>query len=507
MSYQLTENEVAEEIAGSSSVNRDQLRRLAQEDLFVMAKGVLGYPDVNRGTHKAYCDFMVSAPFKRRLGLMPRSHLKSTIGTIADAIRIVVKNPEHERILIASETATQAEAFLRELKGHWIGGKVLRQLFPELIPERFSGQGIDWSSTRASVNRAAPHKEGHWMTIGVGGAITGFHFTRIKCDDLIGLEASRSPAKMKDTIAWNNGIEPLLVDQNTDIIDWTGTRWGRADLYADIMNSYRERLGVFSRQAIENGVIIFPQKHNWEEYEFLQTRRPGVWYAQYCNNPQAGGKNDFPVEKVGFFRFGVDFSEVIFTKDGVEKRWRFDQLDRVITCDPNSGSRTAENFATICVSAISPDDEVFVLEILASLYSPSELVDEIYRLAERWRPRVIGIEKAGQQNTDHYMKLKMEKERMYFNVQPLTPKNQHKEDRVRYYLEPIIRGGQLYTLPSHTALREQIATFPDCLLWDELDALAYGPEVWKRPMRTEDIESAHKILSISMKRRSRVTGY
>jgi hypothetical protein len=507
MSYALNDAEVAEEIAGSSSVDRANLRRLAQNDLFILAKGVLGYPDVNRDTHKAFCDFLVDCPKQRRLSLMPRSHLKSTLATITDSIRLVIKNPEHERILIASETATQAEAFLKEIKGHWENGRVLRQLFPELVPERFSGQGIEWSTKKASVNRVAPHKEPHWMTIGVGGAVTGVHFTRIKPDDLVGIEADRSPAKMKETISWNGNIEPLLTDQHVDIIDWTGTRWGRTDLYADIMKVYGDRLAVFTRQAIENNCIIFPQKHTWEEYNFLQTARPKVWFAQYCNNPMAGGKNDFPVERVGFFRFGVDFTEVIFTKDGVEKRWRFDQLDRVITCDPNSGSKTAENYAVVCVSAVSPDDEVFVLEIVASLFSPSELVDEIFRLAERWRPRVIGIEKAGQQNTDHYMKLKMEKERMYFNVQPLSPKNQHKEDRVRGYLEPIIRGGQLYTLPSHTALREQIATFPDCLLWDELDTLAYGPEVWKRPVRVEDMESARKVISLTMRRRSRITGY
>jgi hypothetical protein len=46
------------------------------------------------------------------------------------------------------------------------------------------------------------------MTIGVGGAITGFHFTRIKGDDLIGIEAARSPAKMKEAIDWTDNIEP-----------------------------------------------------------------------------------------------------------------------------------------------------------------------------------------------------------------------------------------------------------------------------------------------------------
>lgn len=503
----ISEAEVGEEIDALSATDVAALRRQAQEDLFFLAKGVLGYPDVNKDTHGGFCNFFDTEPKLRRLGLMPRSHLKSTLANIADSIRIVIKNPEHERVLIASETATQAEAFLKEIKGHWENGRVLRRLFAELVPARFTGQGIDWSTRKATLNRMAPHKESHWMTIGVGGAITGFHFSRIKGDDLIGIEASRSPAKMEESIKWTDNIEPLLIDQSRDVIDWLGTRWGRADLYAHLMESYGDRLAVFLRQAIENGEIIFPQKHTWESYQFLQEKRPAVWYAQYCNNPVAGGKSDFPIGKVGFFRYSVDASEVIFTKDGSEKRWKLSALDRVITCDPNSGSATAENLASIVVSAISPDDEVFVLECSADRFSPSGLVDEIFRLAIRWRPRVVGMEKAGQQNTDHYFRLKMEKEREYFNVQPLSPKNQHKEDRIRYYLEPIIRSGLLYTLASETALREQIASFPDCLLWDELDTLAYGPEVWRRPHRVEDIESNRRAMKVLMTRRSRHTGY
>jgi hypothetical protein len=74
-------------------------------------------------------------------------------------------------------------------------------------------------------------------------------------------------------------------------------------------------------------------------------------------------------------------------------------------------------------------------------------------------------------------------------------------------MEPLIRSGLLYTLQSQTALREQIATFPDCLLWDELDTLAYGPEVWRRPHRVEDVESNRKALNLMMKRRARGSGY
>lgn len=504
----LREEEMMEELKGLSSTDRERLRETAKTDLYFLAKGVLGYPDVNPNTHMDLCTFAVSAPKRRRLMLMPRGHLKSTLITISDSIRVVIEAPEFARILITSETMTQAISFLREIKGHWETGSILRELFPELAPHKFAGQGIDWSNKSATLSRKAPHKEPHWMCIGAKGAVTGFHYTRIKADDLIGLEAARSPAEMQAIKDWNDNIEPLVEDQNSSIIDWVGTRWSLNDLYGHIMRSYGDSLQVFLREAIEDGKVIFPEKQNWERYKQMQERSPRVWYAQYCNNPIAAGQQDFPIELVRSYRFSIDGDSVVFSlADGSEKQWRTAQLDRVITCDPNSGQPTAEDLAAIVVSGVSPDGEVFALDTWSGRCSPSEYVDRIFKLARFWSPRIVGIEKAGQQNTEHYFRVKMEREGSYFNVVPVSPKNRRKEDRIVHLLEPIIRSGKLYLLPSQTTLRGQIASHPDCEFFDEIDALAYGPEVWRKPVRVEDMDSNQRALKLLRRGRSRRTGY
>lgn len=508
----LSEQELVEEVQGLSPTDLDFLRRSAKNDLFVFAKGVLRYQDITPECHGAFCRFIQNRPEKRRLGLMPRAHLKSTIGTIADSARLGILDPNETRILIASETATQAEAFLSEIKGHFEKNELLRALFPEVLPDKFQGPGAHWTTQRAMLRRDSVYKEWTWSTIGVGGAITGFHFPRIKCDDLIGLAAYRSTTVMMSTIAWTSTIEPLLVDQNEDQIEWYGTRWRRKDLYNHLMDFYGGRLAVFSREAIEGGQIIFPRKHSWEEYSTLQTKNPALWFAQYCNNPLAAGQTDFPAHMIRNYRFNVDFNEVIFQDDqGKEKRWKTNQLDRVLIADPNSGAALAPDMAAISVSGISPDDEVFVLESLADRFSPSGFVDKIFEVGVKWNPRVVGIEKAGQQNTDYYFRLKSEKERRYFTLAdpPLTPGNKEsKPDRIRGSLEPILRSGRLYLLASQVELRQQIADFPDCILFDEVDALSYGPKLWRRPYRVEDLSSNRRAMRlVMMKTRNRRTGY
>lgn len=310
---------------------------------------------------------------------------------------------------------------------------------------------------------------------------------------------------MAQAKAWVDSIEPLLVDQNESIIDFIGTRWSRNDLYAHIMEGYGDGLSVYTRSAIEDGEIIFPALHNWEEYERIQRINPALWAAQYENNPLSVVNGDFPVDGLRHFRFNYEEQSVTLQSG---KRWQLEELDIVLTADPNSGSVVAPDTAAAIVSGLSPEDEVVVLDAWSGRVSPSDFVNKLYQMARRWKPRVAGIEKAGQQNTDHYFQLKAEQENLHIRVTPLQPgTKQSKEDRVRGSLEPLIRSGLLHLLPSQSVLRQQISEFPDCLLWDELDALAMGTRLWRKPVRKEVIEKKQGAIKKLLSLRNPITGY
>lgn len=498
-----------EELTAMNSTQRDFLRTQAKHDLYVLSKGILGYRDVNVSTHGAFCKFIQGNGKRRRLGLMPRGHLKTTIGTIADSVRLPLIDPDETRILIGGETATTAEKFLSEVKGHYEKNKILRFLFPELIPTRFAGPGVQWSSSMATLIRNSAYKEATWEAVGVGGAIVGGHFTRIKCDDLIGFEASRSDAKMQEAMDWADNIEALLIDQHQDIIDFIGTRWKRNDLYAHLMKFYGARIAVFVREAIENGEVIFPAKHSLEVFETLQREKPLVWYSQYQNNPLSAGQTDFPTGAIQTFTFDLDGRMILRTPDGGYKIWRLEDCDRIVTADPNSGSVTADDTAAVVASAITPDNEILVLASWADRVSPAAFVDKIFDFWKRWKPRVVGIEQAGQQTTRFYFDQKMEEEEIYIRVEPLKPKNRNKLDRIRTAMEPIIRSRRLYMLPTQTNLRKMADDFPDLELIDELDALSYGTEdgMWRKPFRQKDVDEQQSALKLIINRRSSRTGY
>lgn len=499
--------EVLEEIQALDSTTIAHLKERAKHQLYFMAKGVMRYKDINVRTHGAFCRFFQDEEKMRRLGLMPRGHLKSSIALEADCVRLGCKDPDETRILIVNEIVDNSKAFLTTIKAQFEKNMFLRTLFPELIHDRFVGPGIQWSTEGATLPRSTTYKEPTWLPMGVGNAAASKHFSRIKADDIIGLESKRSPAAMRFAINWNRNIESLSIDAFNTIIDWIGTRWAKNDVYGDIIERYGNRLAVFTRSVVfEDGSLIFPEKYNWEFLAQIRDTTPDIWAAQYLNDPTTSLGQDFDVTNLRYYRFDND-GNILFKEGTSESKWHWQNLDRVITVDPNSGQKAAPDEASIIVSGLAPDDRAFVLADVTGRPSPTELVDRTYDLALRWRPRKVVIEQAGQQNTLFYFKKKCKDMGMYFNVEPAKHLNRVKEDRIRTALEPIVATRRLYILQSMTQLRSQLQNFPDLKNDDRVDALAYAVEHWHKPMAMEQQDKNRRAVTLMLNHRSPVTGY
>jgi len=469
--------------------------------------------------------------------------LKSTLCTVTDSIGLSLEDPEETRILLINEIEDNSIGFLAEIKAHWESNEVLALLFPELVPTRITGPGSKWSSTKACLPRKTSYKEWTYNAIGLGGAVVSRHYTRIKNDDLIGMAARESAAEMQRAIRYSKTLEPLLVDANEDMIDWIGTRWALYDLYRAMLEAYGEDMSYFSREDIElvpehlglevlreggfgyvgrnkselldeevlakRGTFqpIFPRKFSLEYLQRLSIIDPILYYAQYKNSPIADGMKDFHSEKLNWFDFDEDGSIVYRDKNGWLQRWPRESLDVVMTVDPNSGSLSSPDFPAIIVSAQSPLDQIFVLEAWSRRVAADTFVDQIYDLWQRWQPRVLGIEEAGQQQTAFYFKKKAKELGVYIHMQRVTPRNRAKTERVRKQLQPIINQGRMYVRKNQATLRHQIRFYPDLENDDEIDALAYGAELWRSPLSSKDIEEEEDAVERVYSRRSRITGY
>lgn len=485
------------------------LREKAQTNLYFLAKGILGYNQVELGAHGALCAFMTRERSNRRLVLMPRGHLKTTICTISDSIRLALCDP-NVRILIQNEVFENASLMLQELQGHWEKGEMLRRLFPELVPPRFSGPGTDWSKVACSVVRESPFKESTWTASGSGGSPQSQHFGFIKVDDLIGEKHKNSPVEMQKAIGWTDAMTPLL-DRLDDQVDFYGTRKTLEDAYAHIQKRYGERLAVFFREPIEDGKPIF-SKMPLEELEFIMLNTPDVWAYDYMNNPIGKGGLDWGQGVLRFYEISADLNKITLAHHltGELKTWDRRELDIVITVDTNSGKLHAPDKPAIIVHAItpSPDEQIIVLETWAERVQPDDKLKKIHDLCMKWRPRVCGIEDTGQTTELYYFEKYCQKEGAWWELRPLKPENKDKEVRIRAALDTPLKARKIYVQPHMKELISQVQLFPQLAVhnWDVIDALAYGPQLYQPGLTLKDMQEEEEAEAKILQFRG-ITGY
>lgn len=525
--------EVQEEIKAADSTLKESLRHQAVTDRYFLANGILGYADVNPYTHGAFLRAIEDKSIKRRVFLMHRGSLKSTLGTVTDSVGEALENPDHYRGLIVNEVEENAVGFLSEIKAHFENNELIHELFPELIPKRFGGPGSKWSTTKACLPRSTSYKEWTWRAVGVGTAIVSQHFTRIKCDDLIGFEASHSAAAMKFAISYAKSMEPLLVNMDEDIIDFIGTRWAINDLYREMIRVYGNDMSYFAREDIEvvpqnisDEVLleagfkqeelhevrgtrqpIFRRKFSLRRLKRLEEIDPVLYYAQFKNNPIADGVKDFDSTKIKYFDFDSAGNVVYRDRNGIISRWPRQALDIVIACDPNAGELTSPDFPAIGVYAFSPRDEQFCLDIWSKRVQPDKAIEKLFEMYEQWQPRICGIEKAGQQTMAFWMKKLARDRGTYINYEPLLHKNRNKNERIRKALVGTISAGNFYIRKHQTNLLHQIRFHPDLDNDDEIDTAAYATEITVRPMTQQEHAKEKHAVNLILASRNQVTGY
>lgn len=490
--------EVFEEFSGAQ---HDHLKDRCKTDLYFLAKGVLGYDQLEEHAHAALCAFIVREQSNRRMVLMPRGFLKSTICTIADSVRLPLINP-NVRILIQNEVFENAAGFLEEIKNHWIKCETLRLLFPELVPVKTVGPGSDWAKNAASIHRTSSKKESTYTASGSGGSPQSQHFERVKNDDLIGEKAKESSTEMTKAIRWADAMTPLL-DRLSDTMDWYGTRKTLSDVYAHIIRKNASRIKVFLRLPIEHGEAIF-SKFPLEELQRIMVDTPDVWAYDYMNNPVGEGGLDWGNLHTQYFELDEKNHRVIFidplSNDLVS--WQLNELFVTITVDPNSGKLQAPDKAAIVVHGTSPRGEIFTLDVIDERWTPDGLIDAWFDLAVKWMPARCGFEDAGQQNTLYYAEKKMQEMGRFFELRPTSHGNKEKQVRIRQALDTPLKKKKLFFRRDQLTLISQVQMHPQLAdhNWDLIDCLAQGPQVYADGVAQKDLDDAaeadKKILSI-----------
>ncbi len=493
-----------EEARGMNATQLAAIRTEALADLYFLAKGILGYDGCREHVVGSLAHFVRNEPRKVRLMLMPRGHLKTTIATIADGVRIGCADAKNNNLLVVNEIHDNAVDIVSEILGHFENNELLRLLFPDIIPDKFSGPGVKWSATRgASLVPRAGKKDPSYLAAGINTAVTSKHFNHLKFDDLVGFEANRSPAVMKYAMDYVNNITPLTMGPDDTIIDFVGTRWNLNDLYAYIMELYGSQLAVFRRGMRENGVPIWPEKFTEAAIAQLM-KTPDVYYAQYDNDPLNSASTDFDTSKIGFWQQKA--KSVVYERDEQQVVTEIRDLNRIVCIDPNAGKKTSKDEVGLTVTGVDSNDARLCLEDASDRFLPDELVNRTLQLADKWNANIIGVEEAGQQNTEFYLRKEARKRGMFVRIVPLKHGNKDKQSRILKSLQPLVADGAIYLHRSQTELLKQFVGFGSGLD-DRIDSFSYHTHLVRAPLAQSQREERRGAVERMLALRSPTTGY
>lgn len=306
---------------------------------------------------------------KKSLDLAPRGFGKSTIGDIGYCLWKIVQN-RNTRILVVSNTQSQAESFLREMKAHLEGNSRLLELFGTFKSDK-------WTESELSVSgRTIVAKESTLTALGASGAVISKHFDIIIADDIVDFENARTELQRRKLSEWyRTALLPTLEPHGQLVV--IGTRYHPLDLYQDLMDSKQYSVQI-QRAIQDDGSSLWPAKFSSTDLLQIKAELGSLIFSmQY--------QNDVELAKQGhIFRF--EWMQFYDHDRAPQKLKIYQGVDLAI-----SEKETADYFALMTLG-IDPNGSIYVLDLYRDRLS-FKAQQEIIRLkAQQWQPVSIGIE-------------------------------------------------------------------------------------------------------------------
>lgn len=430
----------------------DRIHRVLKGNLKCLSKEILGFKDWSR-VHDELAVFLETSGRRKHIELA-RGHLKSSIVTKAWTIQQVLKNPEI-RILLANAVWDNSRKFLRSIQKYVGPGSALEKLFGSFLSPHWN-QDECTIRTRTTILDAPT-----WATTGIEKEQTSQHYDLIVADDLVARENVGTPEQREKVHLYYKDLFDLLEPGGTIVV--IGTRWHQDDLYAKILEE--GGWDCFIRTAYQpDGSPTFPEKFSLDHLSSLRAvKGPYEFSAQYLNNPIDESASDFKRAWLKFYEPASAHPASLY-----------------LTVDPALSLSRDADYSGLVVAGMFADRVIRVVDAIHKRLVPSELVEEIFKLVEKWRLRRIGIETFAFQKTLKYEIQRQQRERgVFFSIDELGRRNSghgepllSKEARIRR-LQPYFEQGLVEVRPDMQDLLDELLAFPRGRHDDLIDALSY----------------------------------
>jgi len=442
-------------------ISIDHVQKACKKSLYFLCTQMLGFKDWD----KVHDDIerRLNRPSRKKMILVPRGHLKTSVVTKAYSIQLLLRDP-NIRILIANQVWDKAREMLYEIKQMLTDKSDLPKIFGPFVSDRWREDDIVIRQRNKAL--AAP-------TIGTSGVeaeLTSSHYDVIILDDLQGLQNYQTPEQREKVKRYYRSMMDLLEPGGLLIV--IGTRWHLDDVYQYIIDEESDYFDVMVRKVVENGKIIFPKKFNKKfdvlTKNWLETTEPTMDYVNYLKKRPS---EEFSSQ---YMNEPIDAENQVFKKEYFKYyERRPERLYVAMTLDPAISEKQSADYFAINVSGMDENYNIYVLDTLKGHWKVSEQIENIFTMYEKWHPSSIGLETvAFQKALKSWLEEKMRMRNIHFPITELRRStNETKEFRIKA-LEPFYREGKVFHSQWMRSLEEELAQFPKGKHDDEIDALA-----------------------------------
>jgi len=415
----------------------------------------------------------------------PRNHGKSTAITHAYTLASVLFR-ERSFVVLVSDTETQAQMFLNDIKRELINNEDLIQLF-----------GVKGFIKDSQTDIIVEFEDGDQFRIMVRGAeqrVRGLKWNSkrpdlIICDDLEGDEQVQSKDRREKLHKWFYAA--LLPCRSKDgIVRIVGTVMHMDSLLNKLMppdydgdHTIVEPLKTYSNRKRVEWLSVRYRAHSedfkhvlWDTRytaEYFKDKRddmtkqgiPEVYSQEYLN---------YPINEATAYFKRNEFIEIPkHALDAITHKEK--KLVYYAAVDFAISTRDRSDYTVIAIGGIDSDGIMNIIDIRRGRWDALEIVDEMFSVQRKYDPQCIVTEKGAiEKAIGAILRREQISRQVYMSLRPMTP-TKDKQSRARSFQARFKAGGVKFNKGAewYPELEEEMVRFPKARHDDQVDALSW----------------------------------
>lgn len=396
------------------------------------------------------------ARLRRRLVLVAREHRKSTIDTVLYTMWRIYRNPDL-RIAVGCNEKRLSESFIRELRFYFEDEELQETVWNNrphiegrLIPLMYKGaktrehddtaaadRKVVWNQRSLQVIRLNQvYKEPTVEAVSVNVKLTGSHYDIVILDDVVDWDNSSTPAKAANVETWAEDLESVLIKKPTlhkitphfeewvgDELIINGTPYYRHDFYhthflgktfeyginhEELETNLEEKeyiaflRNIFVNMKDNSDGYVFPEEFNDNVIKRLMSRtKKHRFSAQYLLTVIPEDEKDMSLSKDDIVY--VMEKDVIKCGGGlveyIKNSFETVRIQLYMIVDLAGTTHKKSDNSAVCVGGKDWDGNLYVFDMVGKKLTPSQLIKEIFRIANKWDLVCVYVERGNYQGT------------------------------------------------------------------------------------------------------------